>query len=79
MHSYKIVSVQKLEHRFQLVEFGGRFCVELCLTFGCDSHTLLKYGGQVVDRLDHSGLWHGPKTQRAANWRQLHPSWSRQG
>ena len=39
--AYKHVSVHKLEHRFQLVEFGGRFFVELALTFGgCNSPTI---------------------------------------
>ena len=32
--AYKHVSVHPDDHRFQLVEFGGRFFVERCLTFG---------------------------------------------
>ena len=39
--AYKHVSVNKEDHRFHLVEFGGRFFVELALTFGgCSSPTL---------------------------------------
>ena len=33
--AYKHVSVHKSDHNLQLVSFGGRFFVELCLTFGC--------------------------------------------
>ena len=33
--AYKHVSVHKADHHLQLVSFGGRFFVELCLTFGC--------------------------------------------
>ena len=33
--AYKHVSVHESDHNLQLVSFGGRFFVELCLTFGC--------------------------------------------
>ena len=32
--AYKHISVCRGDHRFQLVEFRGRFFVELALTFG---------------------------------------------
>ena len=32
--AYKHVSVRSMDHRLQVVEFGGRFFVEKCLTFG---------------------------------------------
>ena len=39
--AYKHVSVNQEDHRFQLVEFRGRFFVELALTFGgCNSPSL---------------------------------------
>ena len=39
--AYKHVSVCNADHRFQLVEFGGRYFIETALTFGgCNSPTL---------------------------------------
>ena len=32
--AYKHVSVRPVDHRLQVIEFGGRFFVERCLTFG---------------------------------------------
>ena len=32
--AYKHVSVRSADHRLQVVEFGGRFFIEKCLTFG---------------------------------------------
>ena len=32
--AYKHVSVRKADHYLQVVEFGGRFFMEKCLTFG---------------------------------------------
>ena len=53
--AYKHVSVHELEHRFQLVEFGGRFFVELALTFGgCNSPTLYNMVSKLL--IDLAGL-----------------------
>ncbi len=50
--AYKHVSVNQEDHRFQLVEFGGRFFVELALTFGgCNSPTLYNMVARLLIEL----------------------------
>ena len=50
--AYKHIAVLMRDHRFQLVEFGGRYFVELCLTFGgCNSPTLFNMVARMLIEL----------------------------
>ena len=50
--AYKHVSVCNSDHRFQLVEFGGRYFVETALTFGgCNSPTLYNMVARLLIEL----------------------------
>ena len=50
--AYKHVTVCNADHRFQLVEFGGRFFVETALTFGgCNSPTFYNMVAKLLIEL----------------------------